>query len=94
MLGLPASLLSQVGALHQQQMFMNGRLLLPRQNRGPKLGTHWPAPLDIPFDIDDVRDELGVEVRTHSWGQGVPDELHCSPLLMHCIDHARPNKQD
>jgi hypothetical protein len=49
-------------------MFMNGRLLLlPRQNRGPKLGTHWPVPLNIPFDIDDVRDELGIEVR---WKDG------------------------
>lgn len=51
------------GLLHQQPMLMGGRLLLPRQQqRGPRLGQHWPAALQIDFDIDDVRDELGMEV--------------------------------
>lgn len=44
-------------------MFLNGRLVVARGGvRGPKLGSHWPSPLEIPFDIDDVRDELGLEV--------------------------------
>jgi hypothetical protein len=37
-------------------------LCVIRIRRGPKLGTHWPAPLELDFDIDDVRDELGIEV--------------------------------
>ena len=46
----------------QVPVFMGGRLLLPRAPRGPRLGQHWPSPLQIGFDIDDVRDELGIEV--------------------------------
>lgn len=49
-------------------MFLNGRLVVARGGvRGPKLGSHWPSPLEIPFDIDDVRDELGLEVSYYLW---------------------------
>lgn len=51
------------GGWPQQPLLMNGRMVLPRQRRQPKLGSHWPAQLVIGFDIDDVRDELGIEVR-------------------------------
>ena len=59
------------GGWQQQPLLMNGRMVLPRQRRQPKLGSHWPAPLVIGFDIDDVRDELGIEVR------GGPSVLKC-----------------
>lgn len=56
---------------HQPFGFMGalgglGNLLYPnsarRRARVQMLGEHWPGPLTIPFDTEDVQSELGVEV--------------------------------